>query len=338
MQQGYGFPPQGQTHSANYFARAHTNNRLPSPVELANRLEEARTSANLLTQLVANTPSTEVLENDLVKEFADRCLSASRSIQGYMVADNPAPDNETMEAMIDVNEELQQALNNQKRAILSARKELGIDARSQDASPAPTPPETANTNGGAQNASANPRPAQQPYSPFGGVPRKPDAAAKGKGRQEAAERRVEDVPPPSGPPPGRATQGLVSPISMDDEDEAERDPFRDPEPAASGGSAFPMAPKGKAPAIPTTRPPALEQPSLDNEPFHPGFGQPTQSYLGRQDSAMNKLQMHGAGIAEEDDRGVSANGSRRIYDDEDDEDIYNAPSAGAAGKKAVYRY
>ncbi|KAL3956607.1 hypothetical protein ACCO45_009453 [Purpureocillium lilacinum] len=91
--------------------RAHSNNRLPDPIELASRLEEARTSAKLLEQVVMNTPSTEMLQNELIREFANRCLSASRSIQGYMTSENPGPDNDTMESLIDTNEQLQTALN-----------------------------------------------------------------------------------------------------------------------------------------------------------------------------------------------------------------------------------
>lgn len=350
MLQGRAPPPPAQMMNAqpfdqgsqNYFARAHNNNRLPSPAELANRLEEARTSAKLLQQLVANTPSTEVLNNDLVKEFADRCLSASRSIQGYMTAENPGPDNETMETLIDVNEELQQALNSQKRAALSARKELGIGDRSQNPSPSPQP----ETNGSSAPATYAPGGA---YTGAGGafpsaapaIPRKP-APGKGKGRQEPT--RPEHVAPPPGPPPGRAALGPVSPLSADDDDEY--DPFRDPEPAAPSATQ-----RGKAPAKPV-----LEQPNLDSEPFHPGFGQPTQSYLGRQDSAMDKIQMHGAGSGsyDDDDTNKEAIDSRyhasdavprggssarqRTYTNES-EDIYGADeSRGSSGKRPAYRY
>lgn len=330
-------------HSQNYFARAHNNNRLPDPVELANRLEEARTSAKLLTQLVANTPSTEVLENELVKEFADRCLSASRSIQGYMTADNPSPDNETMESLIDVNEELQQALNNQKRAMLSARKELGIDGRSQNPSPQPSetngfgrpppPPASSGAYGGAPSG---------PTASFGGAPSIPrkrdDGKGKGKVRQEPS---LDYVPPPRGPPPGRPGPDLVSPISADKDEEV--NPFRDPEPAGGSSEARGKAAAGGAPA--------LEQPSLDYEPFHPGFGHPSQSYLGRQDSALNKVQMHGASSGEPDrERGATNGGGsssarqqqkQARYDDSDDEGLYG-PSAAAggssSGKQTAYRY
>ncbi|PHH68010.1 hypothetical protein CDD80_315 [Ophiocordyceps camponoti-rufipedis] len=71
-----------EVQSQNYFAKSHSVNRLPTAVELACRLEEARTSAKLLDQVVMNTPPAEMLRSDLVREFANRCISASRSVQG----------------------------------------------------------------------------------------------------------------------------------------------------------------------------------------------------------------------------------------------------------------
>lgn len=334
---GYAPPPPNDAHSQNYFARSHSNKRLPDPVELANRLQEAKTSAGLLTQLVANTPSTEVLNNDLIKEFADRCLSASRSIQGYMTAENPGPDNETMESLIDVNEELQQALNSQKRAMLSARKEHGD--RSQDPSPQPTAPEP--TNGGAFRPPGAPGGA---FIPGPAIPRR--EVGKGKGREgvpAAGPPSVGYVAPPDGPPPGpptrRATQGLVSPLTAEEADDSERNPFLDPRPPPISEKA---RGKSKSPAPAPPRPGGggsggvpvspVEQPSLDNEPFHPGFGQPTQSYMGRrQDSAANKEQMHGAVLpgrrGEDEDEGLTADhhpGGLRTHD------VYRASAAGAA--------
>lgn len=347
---GYGAP--SDNHSQNYFARSHSNKRLPDPVELANRLEEARTSAGLLTQLVANTPSTEVLDNDLIKEFADRCLSASRSIQGYMTAENPGPDNETMESLIDVNEELQQALNSQKRAMLSARKEHGLGDRSQNPSPQPQP-ET--------NGSYRP-PIPTASGAFAGAPSIPRKEInKGKARQ-GAPAPVGYVAPPPGPPPGPPRgRDVVSPLSADDAEEDDRNPFLDPNPA--GGLSEKARGKSPARVVPVS---PVEQPSLDYEPFHPGFSQPTQSYLGRQDSAMNKMQMHGAGGGDVADQhpgtanhstynadssgagGASSAVPRRnryeYEDDEEREDIYNTDGASgaggssAAGKRPAYRY
>lgn len=349
---GYGAPV--NNHSQNYFARSHSSKRLPDPVELANRLEEAKTSAGLLTQLVANTPSTEVLDNDLIKEFADRCLSASRSIQGYMTAENPGPDNETMESLIDVNEELQQALNSQKRAMLSARKELGLDSRSQNPSPQPQP----ESNGGSY-----PPPIPVASGAFAGAPAVPRReVGKGKGKQSASES-VGYVAPPPGPPPGPPRgRDIVSPLSAEDADEEDRNPFLDPVPA--GGLSEKARGKSPVPKVPVS---PVEQSSSEYDPFNSAYNQPSKSYLGRQDSAMDHVQMHGAGGGDlgSDHHPGAANHSayqaggsgssggssavprRNRYDYDDDrenEDIYNndvasgARGSSAAGKKPVYRY
>lgn len=361
-------------HSQNYFARSHSNKRLPDPVELANRLEEARTSAKLLSQLVANTPSTEVLDNDLVKEFADRCLSASRSIQGYMTAENPGPDNETMESLIDVNEELQQALNNEKRARLSARKELGVGDRSENVSPAPEvngsnrpPMPQATGSYSAQQGGAFP-PAGMGYASEAAppVPRKPLNNGKGKGRQEPDP--ADYVAPPPGPPPGHpaagnnhysTSAGPSRSANATPLDEGQ-DPFRDPEPAGYSSS---RRQQGGGSSSSNSGAPQLDEPRLADEPFHPGFGEPTRSYLGRQDSAMNKVTMHGAGYGPPDQDGdkevvspvgggggsaggyggnSSSSRPRAVSDLSDD--LYNAPTTSdsyggsSAGKRPVYRY
>lgn len=43
-----------------------------------------------------------------------------------MNATDPAPDNDTMESLIDTNEQLQQSLNHHQRAVLNAKKQLGL--------------------------------------------------------------------------------------------------------------------------------------------------------------------------------------------------------------------
>ena len=63
-----------------------------------------------------------MLRNDLVREFAERCQSASRSIQGYINSDNPAPDEETLLTLIETNDMLSAALSKHQRALLQARK------------------------------------------------------------------------------------------------------------------------------------------------------------------------------------------------------------------------
>ncbi|KAH8780031.1 hypothetical protein F5883DRAFT_541105 [Diaporthe sp. PMI_573] len=358
--QDFTVPPQDM-HSQNYFARSHSNKRLPNPVELANRLEEARTSAKLLSQLVANTPSTEIMGNDLVKEFADRCLSASRSIQGYMTAENPGPDNETMESLIDVNEELQQALNNEKRARLSARKEHGLGDRSENASPAPEvnganrPPMPQST--GSYSAPGGAFPSGGAYAGESAPPpsRKPLNNGKGKGRQEPDP--VDYVPPPPGPPPGHpAAAGPSRSANATPADEGQ-DPFRDPEPAGLFNNNKRQQAGGSSSSGSGVGAPQLDEPRLADEPFHPGFGgEPTRSYIGRQDSAMNKVHMHGAGAGygppdQDGDKEVvspvggygGASSRPRAVSDLSD-DLYTAPQSSDAyggsssGKRPVYRY
>jgi hypothetical protein len=115
------------------YGRHSRNNVLPPPVELTARVEEARTSAKLLLQLVQSTPPNELLENDLVKEFADRCLVAQRSVQNYINCDNPSPDDDTMLTLIETNEQLSLAASKHQRAVLQARRIMG-------SSPVATPP------------------------------------------------------------------------------------------------------------------------------------------------------------------------------------------------------
>ncbi|KAM0325089.1 hypothetical protein ACHAQA_007628 [Verticillium albo-atrum] len=275
-------------HSSNYFARSHSNNRLPSPVELASRLEEARSSAKLLSQVVVNTPPQELLNNDLVKEFADRCQSATRSIQLYMLAEDPAPDNDTMENLIDANEQLQSALNQHQRGVLNARKQLGLNSTSDRNQP----PSLEMTNGQPPLPPIESRPQQQqqwqPSQPTSSSstpapqqpPRKAVGATKGK--------TTDTYAPPDGPPPGLPPKEQMFDFGGD--------PFKDPTPAPLRGAPPPPPPS-----------------ELAHDPYkQPGFN-PTQSYVGRQDSAVGHATMHGAGAGAPE----QAQGARRTRDDDD---------------------
>ncbi|KAJ4259599.1 hypothetical protein NW762_007529 [Fusarium torreyae] len=312
-QGGFNTPPPNP-HSQNYFARHHTNKRLPDPVELASRLEEARTSAKLLEQVVMNTPPSEILDNELIKEFADRCSSASRSIQGYMTSENPGPDNDTMENLIDTNEQLQTALNQHKRAVLSARKQLGLNERSDSQSPSVTPqlqPESQLEPNGTNHYLNN----QASSSASGyndGPSRNTTVSSKGK------ETRT--YSPPPGPPP-RAGEGSSS---RPHHDEPAENPFADPHP---GGSSV------QAPSNTATQ--YSEHERLAFEPFHPGF-RPTESYLGRQDSAVGKVHMHGAGASTPSAQPPT---QQRLDEVSDDDDIYDAPPGPPPkSKEPIYRY
>ena len=118
--------PEGQ-----YFSRSRTSKRskiLPPQHELVGRLEEARTTAKLLMQVVQSTPPVELLGNDLVREFAGRAQSAQRSIQGYINCENPAPDDSTLQTLVETNEQLSLAMSKHQRAMLTARRIAGQGA------------------------------------------------------------------------------------------------------------------------------------------------------------------------------------------------------------------
>lgn len=258
-------PPPADPHNQNYFARNHHSRKLPPPHELSSRIEEARTSAKLLSQVVQSTPPSELLSNELIREFADRCQSASRSIQAYMIAENPSPDNDTMETLIETNEQLGAAMSQHQRAVLAARKAMGLDT-SRILAP--------NPEAGPRTASwvESQRPGAEGYAPPSGPPPTlshpvPKKAAKGP-----------QIPPP----------GDFVPTFSDDEDE--RDPFADPdhqEPRKNGNG------KGRAGETEF-------HDELGVEPYHPGF-RPTESYVGRQDSSLGKITMHAAAPIDEDD-------------------------------------
>jgi GAT domain-containing protein len=107
--------------------RPSRSGTLPPPDELAARVAEAKTSATLLIQLIQSTPSNEIPSNDLIKEFSDRCQSASRSLQGFMQCKNPPPDDNTLLTLIETNDQLSVATSKYQRAILTGRKARGAD-------------------------------------------------------------------------------------------------------------------------------------------------------------------------------------------------------------------
>ncbi|CAD6445667.1 490c1a20-5fdf-4b64-aa01-cd81e045b2aa [Sclerotinia trifoliorum] len=193
--------PPFDPNSQNYFGRNHHTHRLPPPHELSSRIEEARTSAKLLSQVVQSTPPSELLANELIREFADRCQSASRSVQAYMIAENPSPDNDTMETLIETNEQLSKAMNQHQRAVLHARKVMGLGNGENT-----TPP--SRTNSG--------------FTP----PPGPPPSQISKPTANSSKRPAPPIPPP----------GDIAP--MDDEED-ERDPFSDPEPSSSRRPPFP---------------------------------------------------------------------------------------------------
>jgi hypothetical protein len=256
--------------SQNYFGRNHHTRRLPPPAELSSRIEEARTSAKLLSQVVQSTPPSEILSHELIREFADRCQSASRSVQAYMVSENPAPDNDTMETLIETNEQLSNAMNQHQRAVLQARKILGLGYKDRNSA---TPP--SRTDSGFAAPPPGPPPGRTDSgfaAPPPGPP--PNQAAK---PQQPARRSAPPIPPP----------GDIAPID-DDEDDSPN-PFSDPKTTTRSPPFLSDAPSNA---------PGQFNDTLGVEPYHPGFRE-SKSYVGRQDSAVGNVTMHAA-VPEED--------------------------------------
>lgn len=300
----------GQGQSQNYFSRHHNNNRLPEPTELASRLQEARESAKLLEQLVMNTPAVEILDNDLIREFSNRCLSASRSVQGYMVSSNPAPDNDTMESLIDTNEQLQTALSQHQRAMLSARKQLGLGG-SENPSPAPEQQSLYGSGGSngivqawqppnAASSNSSPAPVLNAFSGNGNGSGSGSGSSSNKGKGKYSDLYSPPTPPQD-PGRGRAPPpDPVSPIMSPIEN-----PFSDPQPSSSNGQL----------AVP-----------LDG-PFQPGFG------LKHHQDGSSTHGTTGSGHASESHSTRNLNPDYQVSDDED---LYS--SAPKSSKEPMYRY
>ena len=156
------------------------NNAIPAPAELSARIEEAKTSAKLLQQFVQSTAPQDVQNNELVKEFAERCQAAQRSMQAYINCDNPPPDDDTMQTLIETSEQLSLAASKHGRAILQARRA----APSQDRSP---PQDTNTSESTTPVASAT-------FVPSGRPPTLPVAPP-------LSPTTVTPVSPPPAPPP-----------------------------------------------------------------------------------------------------------------------------------------
>jgi len=214
-----------------------------------------------------------VLANELIKEFADRCLSASRSIQEYMKADNPAPDNDTMESLIDVNEALQASLNQHQRAMLNAKKQMGADG-----SATPSPIGEGGAAGSRQNSTSEhrwPRVTSTGSSSQSSLQRQQQQQqqsqaipSRGKGKAPVAgEGSGGQWEPSSAAGPSRSHTG--TPSQYLGRHSVESDPFRDPEPAGGASSAVPPgAGYARETGGGST---ANETPRYAHEPYHPGF-------------------------------------------------------------------
>ncbi|KAK2747737.1 hypothetical protein FQN57_001767 [Myotisia sp. PD_48] len=207
-----------------YFARQHRSRTLPQPGELAARVHEANESSKLLNQMLISTPISEFYQNDMLKEFFNRCQSAAKSIQGYINATNPAPDEDTMLTLIETNDKLAIVLSRYNRAILDAKKAGVVNPEAQAIQQAQTLiPQTLIH--GAQNQAPPLQERHQDapkadeivvskkrFVPRLSFPRKPLRSAK----QPTSPNPVTDVPPPTTPhnAPAPHLAGEVSPVAV----------------------------------------------------------------------------------------------------------------------------
>lgn len=265
---------------------------LPPPSELSARVEEARTSAKLLLQLIQSTPAAEVDSNELIKEFGERCQQAQRSMQIYIntaTSSSSSGDDETLLTLIETNEQLSLALTKHQRALLSARRShsstnVHRDSQEQQTNTGPT---TATGSVYSQSGSASPS-ATYSSSPF---------ASMGSGGP---------------PPPPHLQASLANRYTSDSSDN--RQPQSQTQAQASG--ALPHIPTSSGRSTPLMDPtktaygpdPTVDR---DDDPFADshsaqygggaggGANPPssTSAYFARQESAGDHATMHGGAEA-----------------------------------------
>lgn len=313
--------------------RSSSHRQLPPPHELASRIEEARNTAKILLQLIQSTSADEVLNNDLLREFADRCQSAQRSMQGYINCNTPPPDDDTMLTLIETNEQLSLALSRHQRAQLTARKAAGLSPsphQSLGASPAnegpyqpPNMPPPSHPQSDNLFASSPSHPQQQQYSnesafapptqgndsfnPPPGPPPGMLARLNSRGEQQSpphsppSQYASPPIQAPPGPPPSHQTQQTSDPFA----DPVEHDPRSAPVVALNQSSQYPPNPANRPhsqtfsinaePSYPPQMSPNIPSRSPDRPPLGAYHNSgATPSYLGRQDDAAYGTTMHGA--------------------------------------------
>ena len=109
---------------------------LPKPRELRKRLDEAKTTAGVLADIVNTTTSSGLLKHDLADDLVSRCRRAAGQVLEYLDTKDPFPDNQEMAALLSTHEVLQQTLRHYYGAVLEARKavNVGETRRAEDGS------------------------------------------------------------------------------------------------------------------------------------------------------------------------------------------------------------
>jgi hypothetical protein len=327
MSRGPGGYSSGQGYSQNN-ERIIQRNQLPPAHELASRIEEARNTAKILLQLIQQSPPEELVGNELVREFNERCQAAQKSMQVYINCDSPPPDDDTMLTLIETNEQLSLAGSRYQRAVLTAKRQLGT------APSVTTSPEAMNDGYGAFTS---PPAAGQAESLFKAAPTAAPAndyaedspvspilqQTHSSGHsQYAPSSNNNTYQVPSGPPPRHQhTPSSNSSIYVSNNpQEATSNPFLDPVEHSNNSPALAMPPPPPPSRKPATEPSPTTYSYTSNSPTTSASGQPpekaapptesyspqrpkigpyhnsgvTPSYMGRQASALNGLTMHGA--------------------------------------------
>jgi len=262
----------------------HHPTALPAPPELAARIEEAKTSAKLLQQLVQMTPPIELQSHELVKEFADRCQTAQRSMQGYINSENPHPDDDTMQTLIETSEQLSLAASKYQRALLQARRATA----GQQTTP-PLPPRNEAVNGTA--------PIQKNFVPTLSKPTLPIR----KNPNSTPETSATFVPQGLPPQPAQPTQPVlpVQPMQAAQLEPSNYSPPPAPPPGMQdrlerriSGQGLPQGSPGhvRSPSSPNSLysdqvfSPSPERPRSDNDPYRadsPSLNAPIPALPGR---------------------------------------------------------
>ncbi|EPE04606.1 gat domain-containing protein [Ophiostoma piceae UAMH 11346] len=109
---------------------------LPKPRELRRRLDEAKTTAGVLADIVNTTTPSGLLKHDLADDLVARCRRAASQVLEYLDTKDPFPDNQEMAALLSTHEVLQQTLRHYYGAVLEARKavNIGETRRAEDGS------------------------------------------------------------------------------------------------------------------------------------------------------------------------------------------------------------
>lgn len=279
---------------------------------MAARIEEAKTTARLLLQTIQSTPSNELLANDLVREFADRAAAAHRSIQSYMKSEDPAPDEDTMLTLIETTEQLNIAMSKHQRALLQARKAMGLGTpspqpqREPNQNPFTAPPpdqrNAVNPPTSAYNHVTKPTPPDPgPTTTYQPPPGPPPAAMGAMRSHDYAYRSPSSKlrPPPPGPakPAGPATStadyGVGDNPFSDANAAVDRAPAA-PAPQKGGYSLFGSAPNPRTATPPTTTTTTTATTTTTMLPERQPIAyvqQPTPGYASRPDGGANHLSM-----------------------------------------------